>query len=88
MLEVIILGIIVMIALVITVVRQDRHIKELTTKNKKLNELRIQDIHNNTIVLEEDRKIRSILTAVENVTFGNRVDKEKVSKIKELLSHR
>lgn len=86
--EVAILEAIVIVILIITVIRQARIINEIQEHNEELLEKTEEQSHNHTVIIEEDRKIRSLLIAIENIIFGKRTAEEKVNKIKELLNIR
>ncbi len=68
-----------------------RMVKEKSEEVQKLQELRNQDLHNNTILINENTKLIQIIDRVEALATQNRYDNEKVilDKIKEVIqSHK
>lgn len=68
-----------------------RMVKEKSEEVQKLQELRNQDLHNNTILINENTKLIQIIDRVEALASQNRYNNEKVilDKIKEVIqSHK
>ena len=67
-----------------------RMVKEKSEEVQKLQELRNQDLHNNTILINENTKLIQIIDRVEALATQNRYDNEKVilDKIKEVIQSR
>lgn len=67
-----------------------RMVKEKSEEVQKLQELRDQDLHNNTILINENTKLIQIINRVEALATQNRYDNEKVIlyKIKEVIQSR
>ena len=64
-----------------------RMVKEKSEEVQKLQELRNQDLHNNTILINENTKLIQIIDRVEVLASQNRYNNEKVilDKIKEVI---
>lgn len=67
-----------------------RMVKEKSEEVQKLQELRNQDLHNNTILINENTKLIQIIDRVEDLATQNRYNNEKVilDKIKEVIQSR
>lgn len=67
-----------------------RMVKEKSEEVQKLQELRNQDLHNNTILINENTKLIQIIDRVEALASQNRYNNEKVilDKIKEVIQSR
>lgn len=68
-----------------------RMVKEKSEEIQRLQELRNQDLHNNTILINENTKLIQIIDRVEALASQNRYNNEKVilDKIKEVIqSHK
>ncbi len=68
-----------------------RMVKEKSEEVHKLQNLRNQDLHNNTILINQNAKLIQIINKVEALTSQNRYNNEKVilDKIKEVIqSHK
>lgn len=67
-----------------------RMVKEKSEEVQKLQELRNQDLHNNTILINENTKLIQIIDRVEALASQNRYNNEKVilHKIKEVIQSR
>ena len=67
-----------------------RMVKEKSEEVQKLQELRNQDLHNNTILINENTKLIQIIDRVEVLASQNRYNNEKVilDKIKEVIQSR
>lgn len=67
-----------------------RMVKEKSEEVQKLQELRNQDLHNNTILINENTKLIQIIDRVGALATQNRYDNEKVilDKIKEVIQSR
>ena len=67
-----------------------RMVKEKSEEVQKLQELRDQDLHNNTILINENTKLIQIINRVEALATQNRYGNEKVilDKIKEVIQSR
>lgn len=67
-----------------------RMVKEKSEEIQRLQELRNQDLHNNTILINENTKLIQIIDRVEALATQNRYDNEKVilDKIKEVIQSR
>ena len=67
-----------------------RMVKEKSEEIQRLQELRNQDLHNNTILINENTKLIQIIDRVEVLASQNRYNNEKVilDKIKEVIQSR
>ena len=67
-----------------------RMVKEKSEEIQRLQELRNQDLHNNTILINENTKLIQIIDRVEALASQNRYNNEKVilDKIKEVIQSR
>lgn len=67
--------------------RAEETIEKLTFEYKELRELRKQEVHNNTILINENRELREKLNSIEKLatsnTYGN--DKAILDKLKEVI---
>ena len=61
--------------------------EELKDKNNELKELRRQEVSNNTLLLEHNRKVQKILVEISNIVNSKITLIDKEDKIKELLSN-
>lgn len=63
-----------------------RENKELNEENKQLKELRKQEVHNNTILLNRNRKLEKFAKEIETVAYQNYGrDDIALRKVKELI---
>lgn len=64
-----------------------RQVKELSQDNKELKELRKQESHNNTILLNKNKDLTMLLNEIADRAFSCPLDSEKIvlNKIKELV---
>lgn len=59
---------------------------ELAKENSDLKQLRRQEVHNNTILLEKNRKLTKTITKAHDIIFGKKTLPDKEDELKELLS--
>lgn len=64
-----------------------RQVRDLSTDNKELRELREEAVHNNTILIEKNNELTKTNKAVYKLATSNTYDNEKIilRKIKELV---
>lgn len=63
-------------------------IEELKMENKELRQLRLQEVRNNTKILEQDNKKTELINRFERLLNSNKYNNEKavLNKLKELVS--
>lgn len=63
-----------------------RQVRDLSKENKELKTLRRQAVHNNTILVDENRELIQLLTEIADRAFCCPLDSEKIvlNKIKDL----
>ena len=66
----------------------EREVKELTGENKELKQIRLQEVRNNTKILEQSNKKTELIKRITDLVNGNKYNNEKavLKTIKELIS--
>ena len=66
----------------------EREVKELTEENKELKQIRLQEVRNNTKILEQSNKKTELIKRITYLVNGNKYNNEKaiLDTIKELIS--
>lgn len=66
--------------------RLRKEIEEVYAENNELRNLKTQEVHNNLVLIDKNRKLQAFKYEVENIINGERTLEDKLIKIKELLS--
>lgn len=64
----------------------DKINSELAKENSDLKRLRRQEVHNNTVLLDKNRKLTRTITRAHDIIFSRKTLPEKEDELKELLS--
>ncbi len=63
-------------------------LRDITQENAELRKLRMQEVHNNTVLVNKNRELQAFKYAIEDIVNGNRTAEEKMDKIIELLDRK
>lgn len=64
-----------------------RQVRDLSEENNQLRDLRVQEVHNNTVLLEKNTELTKILSNIKELSESNNYGKAEIilAKIKELV---
>lgn len=69
------------------IVELARQVRDLSEENNQLRDLRVQEVHNNTVLLEKNTELTKILSNIKELSESNNYGKAEIilAKIKELV---
>lgn len=64
-----------------------RQVRDLSEENNQLRDLRVQEVHNNTVLLEKNTEITKILSNIKELSESNNYGKAEIilAKINDLV---
>lgn len=71
-----------------SLINAENKVEELTRENKELKQIRLQEVINNTKILEQNNKKTELIKRITDLLNSNKYSNEKavLNKIKELVS--
>lgn len=69
------------------VVELARQVRDLSEENNQLRDLRVQEVHNNTVLLEKNTELTKILSNIKELSESNNYGKAEIilAKINDLV---
>ena len=64
-----------------------RQVRDLSEENNQLRDLRVQEVHNNTVLLEKNTELKKILSNIKELSESNNYGKAEIilAKINDLV---